>query len=148
MSAFEKARKLIRHQFPVSVKFSGKYFSSYDKLKLSLHIYLGMKHSLTLSVEGKRHQKIIDFKWKQILNVKWCLMFLIKKATRCETENGNHQKYLKAFATVILKCEGYEYVMIFSNDFLSLLMNRILITKFCVFEIVWEFSQLSWIFWN
>lgn len=49
-----KCEKLIRHQFPVSVKSTGKYFSSYTtEMSLKqIHIYLGMKH-----FQGKKGTK-------------------------------------------------------------------------------------------
>jgi hypothetical protein len=50
MRASVGSEKLIRHQFPVSVKFTGKYFSSLDRNEMSLkqiHIYLGMKEKGT-----------------------------------------------------------------------------------------------------
>ena len=98
----ERQAKLSDINFPFHSNLLERIFHLTTEMSLrQIHIYLGMKHSHSLSqLMTLRGRKIIDFKWKQILNVK-CLMFLIKKATRCETEM-KITKYLKAFAIIFV----------------------------------------------
>lgn len=70
----------------------------YEMSLRRIHVYLGMKWNTS----GERKQKIIDLRMGNILNVK-CLMFLIKKATRCETENIHKSPNIQKALAIIFK---------------------------------------------